>query len=137
MVGPPFRCTSMPYFVQVLLKLSLSPWWYGAVMCGIWFMLLLSFKFLLLLLIFFGAGVWLLILTLLRAHGGYLHFFKLLYRCSRTNKLLEDKLLADFHHGFFWSEENVIINQINNPPWVVIPSTTMAITSANIIYNIW
>ena len=34
MVGPPFRCTSMSYFLQVLLKLSLSPWWYGAVICG-------------------------------------------------------------------------------------------------------
>ena len=34
MVGPPFRCTSMPYFLQVLLKLSLSPWWYGTVVCG-------------------------------------------------------------------------------------------------------
>ena len=31
MVGPPFRCTSMSYFLQVLLKLSLSPWWYGTV----------------------------------------------------------------------------------------------------------
>ena len=27
MVWPPFRCTSIPYFLQVLLKLSLSPWW--------------------------------------------------------------------------------------------------------------
>ena len=27
MVWPPLRCTSIPYFLQVLLKLSLSPWW--------------------------------------------------------------------------------------------------------------
>ena len=27
MVWPPFRCTSISYFLQVLLKLSLSPWW--------------------------------------------------------------------------------------------------------------
>ena len=29
---------------------------------------------------------------------------------NRTNKLLEDKLLPDFYHGFFWSEENVHLN---------------------------
>ena len=29
---------------------------------------------------------------------------------NRTNKLLEDKLLSDFYHGFFWSEENVHLN---------------------------
>ena len=28
----------------------------------------------------------------------------------RTIKLLEDKLLPDFYHGFFWSEENVCLN---------------------------
>ena len=33
MVCPPFKCISIPYFLQVLLKLSLSPWWYGTVMC--------------------------------------------------------------------------------------------------------
>ena len=27
MVWPPFRCTSIPYFLQVLVKLSLSPSW--------------------------------------------------------------------------------------------------------------
>ena len=84
MVSPPFRCTSMPYFLQVLLKLSLSPWLYGTVMCGFWSVLLLGLKFLLLLLFFLGAGAWLLILTLLRAHVGYLHFFKLLYKCSSS-----------------------------------------------------
>ena len=73
MVGPPCRCTSMPYFLQVLLKLSLSPWWYGTVMCGFWSLLLLGLEFLLLF-FFLGAGVWFLNFTLLRAHVGYLHF---------------------------------------------------------------
>ena len=56
MVGPPFRCTSMPYFLQVLLKLSLSPWWYGTVICGFLSLLLLGLQFFLLPLFFFGAG---------------------------------------------------------------------------------
>ena len=29
---------------------------------------------------------------------------------NRIKILLEDKLLPDFYHGFFWSEENVILN---------------------------
>ena len=29
---------------------------------------------------------------------------------NRTNKLLEDKLLPDFYHDFFWSEEIVHLN---------------------------
>ena len=31
---------------------------------------------------------------------------------KKQNKffLLEDKLLPDFYHGLFWSEENVILN---------------------------
>ena len=84
MVGPHFRCTSMSYFLQVLLELSLSPWWYGTVLCGFWSLLLLGLEFLLLLFFFLGAGAWLLIFTLLRAHVGYLHFFKLLYKCSSS-----------------------------------------------------
>ena len=82
MVGPPFRCISMSYFLQVLLKLSLSPWWYGTVICGFWSLLLWGLEFLVLLFFFLGTGAWLLIFTLLRAHVGYLHFFKLLYKCS-------------------------------------------------------
>ena len=27
MVWPPLRCTSIPYFLQMFLQLSLSPWW--------------------------------------------------------------------------------------------------------------
>ena len=29
---------------------------------------------------------------------------------NRIIILLEDKLLPDFYHGFFWSEENVVLN---------------------------
>ena len=83
MVGPPFRCTSIPYFLQVLLKLSLSPWWYGTVICGFWSLLLLGLVFLLL--FFLGAGVWFLNFTLFRAYVGYLHFFRVLYKCSSSS----------------------------------------------------
>ena len=34
MISPPFKCTCIPYFLQVLLKLSLKPWWYGTTMFG-------------------------------------------------------------------------------------------------------
>ena len=43
MVCPPFKCTSILYFLQVLLKLSLSPWWYGTFMCDLCSWLLLMF----------------------------------------------------------------------------------------------
>ena len=42
MVGPPSRCTSIPCFLQVLLKLSASPWWYGTVICGFWSLMLIG-----------------------------------------------------------------------------------------------
>ena len=84
MVGPPFRCTSMPYFLQVLLKLSPSPWWYGTVICGFWSLLLLGLEFLLLF-FFWGADVWFLNFTPLRAHVGYLHFFRVLNKCSSSS----------------------------------------------------
>ena len=54
MVGPPFRCTSITYFLQVLLKLSLSPWWYGTVICDFWSLLLLGLEFLLSCFFFWG-----------------------------------------------------------------------------------
>ena len=82
--GSSFQVHFYAIFLQVLLKLSLSPWWYGTVIGGFWSGLLLGLKFQLLLLFFFGAGAWLLILTLLRAHVGYLHFFRLLYKCSTS-----------------------------------------------------
>ena len=34
MVSPPFKCTWTPYFLHVLLKFSLRPWWYGTTMWG-------------------------------------------------------------------------------------------------------
>ena len=35
MVSSPFKCTWIQYFLQVLLKLSLKPWWYGTTMFGL------------------------------------------------------------------------------------------------------
>ena len=49
-----------------------------------WSLLLLGLEFLLLF-FFLGAGVWFLNFTLLRAHVGYLHFFKVLYKCSSSS----------------------------------------------------
>ena len=56
MVCPPFKCTSIPYFLQVLLKLSLGPWWYGTVMCDLcsWLLLMVLLFF-----FFLGGVVWL------------------------------------------------------------------------------
>ena len=71
-------------FLASPLKLSLSPWWYGTVMCGFWSLLLLGLEFLLLF-FFLGAGVWFLNFTLLRARVGYLHFFKVLYKCFSSS----------------------------------------------------
>ena len=69
MVGPPFRCTSMPYFCKSSCNSHSAP---GGMelMCGLGSMLLLGLKFLLLLFFFFWVVVWLLIFTLLRAHVG-------------------------------------------------------------------
>ena len=77
-VSPPFRCTCTTYLLHVLLKLSLSPWWYGTTICGFWLLLWFGPKFFVLSLFFFMAGAWLLNLTLLRAHVGYLHLFRCL-----------------------------------------------------------
>ena len=50
-----------------------------------------------------------------------------IYRCNnffinRTLILLEDKLLPVLKHGFFWSEENVILNiiPILDGVWVLV-----------------
>ena len=81
-VCPPFKCTSIPFFLQVLLKLSLSPWWYGTVICDLCSWLLLMF---LLFFFFLESVVWFLIFTLFRAQVGYLHLFSDLYRCSSSS----------------------------------------------------
>ena len=44
---------------------------------------------------------------------------------SRMIKLLEDKLLPDFYHGFFWSEENVHLNYFPTHNGVTVLVYTM------------
>ena len=44
---------------------------------------------------------------------------------NRTIKLLEDKLLPDFYHGFFWSEENVHLNYFPTHNGVTVLVYTM------------
>ena len=41
---------------------------------------------------------------------------------NRIIVLLEDKLLHDFYHGFFWSEENVVLNYFptQDGVWVLV-----------------
>ena len=82
MVSSPFRCTCIPHLLHVLLKFSLSPWWYGTTMCG-WLMLscsgLVGLVPLLLFLLAVSFGFF--SLTLFRAQVGYLHLFKAEVRC--------------------------------------------------------
>ena len=85
MVSPPFRCTWTPYFLHVLLKFSLRPWWYGTTMWG-WLILgcsgLVGLVPLLLFLLVssFVFFIWI----LFRAQVGYLHFFKAEVRCCSS-----------------------------------------------------
>ena len=51
MVSPPFKCTWIPYFLQVLLKLSLKPWWYGTTMFGFGLLCCVGLELLVLLLV--------------------------------------------------------------------------------------
>ena len=44
---------------------------------------------------------------------------------NRTIKLLEDKLLPDFYHGFFWSDENVHLNYFPTHNGVTVLVYTM------------
>ena len=44
MVSPPFTYTWAPYLLHFLLKLSLSPWWYGTTIFGFWLLLWLGPK---------------------------------------------------------------------------------------------
>ena len=82
MVVPSLKYTCTPWLLHTFLKLLLSPLWYGTTMCGFW-MLSVPVFFLLLLLFFW---VWLLdlILILLRAHAGYLHFVRALCKWSSS-----------------------------------------------------
>ena len=50
------------------------------------------------------------------------HVGKLIFSKNRTNILLKDKLLPDFCHGFFWSEENVNLNYFptHDGVWVLV-----------------
>ena len=82
MVEPPLKYTCTLWVLHTFLKLSLSSLLYGTAMCGFW-MLSVPVFFLLLLLFFW---VWLLdlILMLLKAHAGYLHFVRALFRWSSS-----------------------------------------------------
>ena len=46
------------------------------------------------------------------SHSVWEHVSWIFFSKNRTSKLLEDKLLPDFYHGFFWSEENVHLNYV-------------------------
>ena len=81
-VVPPLKCTCTPWLLQVHMKLSLSPLWYGTVMCGFWLMSVPGLFCLLLFFLVFGFLI--LILILLRAHAGYLQVDKALYRWSSS-----------------------------------------------------
>ena len=84
MVWPPLKSTCMPCFWQVFLTLSLSPCWYGTTI----YIFLLMFVFwpvwLLLFLFLFLDRFWLLILALLMAQMGYLHFWRAWHRWSSS-----------------------------------------------------
>ena len=56
---------------------------------------------------------------------GYFSFCLVSCRCNNFLKnrlLLEDKLLPDFYHGLFWSEENVDLNifPTQDGVWVLV-----------------
>ena len=73
-VFPLIKCTWMPYFLPIFLKLSFSPLLYGTVMEILLVLLLL----LLWLLFLLGFGVLFFNLILFMAHEGYLHAVKAL-----------------------------------------------------------
>ena len=81
-VFPPLKCTCTPWLLQVLLKLSLSPLWYGTVMCGFWMLSVPGFFCLVLFLFVFGFLIF--IFILLRAQVGYLQVDNALYRWSSS-----------------------------------------------------
>ena len=80
-------CTSLeihlhPKLLHTFLKLSLSPLWYGTIMWGFWVVSVPGLFWLLL--FFFLFGFLDLISILLRAHAGYSHLDRAVYRWSSS-----------------------------------------------------